>query len=57
MKKRYSLLGTLLLTAVTAAVPAATAQTVHVAGASASSQFLTAAITVGFLTLIATVLI
>jgi hypothetical protein len=50
-------LGTLLLTAVTAAVPAATAQTVHVAGASASSQFLTAAITVGFLTLIATVLI
>jgi hypothetical protein len=33
-----------LLTAVTAAVPAATAQTVHVAGASASSQFLTAAI-------------
>ena len=36
-------LGTLLLTAITAVVPA-NAQTVHVAGASATSQFLTAAL-------------
>jgi hypothetical protein len=42
MKNRLRL-GTLLLTAIAAAVPAS-AQTVHVAGASASSQFLTAAL-------------
>src|SRR5208283_2255364 len=42
--KRNSLLKALLLTAAVAIISAAEAQTVHVAGASASSQFLTAAL-------------
>jgi len=42
--KRNSVLKTLLLAAVVASIPAAEAQTVHVVGASASSQFLTAAL-------------
>lgn len=42
--KKTSLSTILLLAAMVAAVPAGNAQTVHVAGASASSQFLTAAI-------------
>lgn len=41
--KKNSLLGAVLLTAMAATVPVS-AQTVHVAGASASSQFLTAAL-------------
>jgi hypothetical protein len=42
--KHTSTFRTLLLTLTAAAVPLANAQTVHVAGASASSQFLTAAL-------------
>jgi len=44
MIKKSSLLGTLLLAAIVAAVPVANAQTVHVVGASGSSQFLQSAI-------------